>query len=124
MAAAVLAEIGARDPHPPVLGGVGQHAPQQLAVANLGAGLLAEGEVRLADPHGERVAHPLQLGEAGHPRRAGRRADAGLDLEAGKGLGGEPRELALEAADLAAQLGAGEALVAPRAQRSRRVQCK
>lgn len=115
--AAVLADIGAGDLHPLVAGRGGQHPLQQLAVARLQVGALAQGELRLADPHRERVAHPLQLLEAGHPRGSHRCLDPSIDREAGKGLCREPRQLPLQTADLAAQLGAGEALVAPRSQR-------
>jgi hypothetical protein len=104
-----------------VLGGGVEHATQQLAVLRLQLGPLAEGEAGAGDPCGERVAHPLQLAEAGDPRLAPGRGDAGVDLDPGEGLDHEAGELALEAADLAAQLGASEALVAPHSKRVQRV---
>ena len=72
----------------------------------------------VGDPVGERVAHPLELAEAERPRLAETAATAGVDLEAREGLGDERDELVLEAADLAAQLGSREALVAADAERT------
>jgi len=121
VAAAGLADVGAGDPHPPVLGGRVEHAPQQLAVLGLELGLIAQGEAGGSDPVGQRVADPLQLPEAGDPGRAARRGDPGVDRDPRKGLGDEATELALEPPDLPAQLSAGEALVAPHPKRNRRI---
>jgi hypothetical protein len=121
VAAAVLADVGAGDADPLVAGRVGEHAAQQLAVARLHLVSLGERPSRLADARRERVAHPLQLAEAGDPRRARAGADAGLDRAQREGLRGETGQLALEAPDLTAQLGPREALVGPRAQRFQRV---
>lgn len=112
MAAAVLADVGAGDADPLVSGGVGEHAPQQLAVALPKLGLPGERPARLADPLSQRVPHTLQLLKAGDPRRACRRINPSLDPAQGEGFGNETRQLALEAPDLAPQLGAREALVA------------
>jgi hypothetical protein len=120
----MLADVGAGDANPLVSGGVGEHAAQQLAVALPELGLLGERPPRLADPLGQRVAHPLQLLEAGDPRRTPRRADAGLDLAQREGLGGKPGQLELQTPDLAPQLGPREALVASDAKRAQRVSFK
>ena len=66
---------------------------------------------RLGDPLGELVAQLLQLAEVEDPRLGGHRGDAVLDLDPAEGLGEEAGELALEMADLAPQLGPGQALV-------------
>ncbi len=113
VAAAGLAEVGAGDPHPLVLGGGGEHTLEQLAVARLQLGPAAQRPPRLRGPRGERVAHPLELGEAGDPRPRRRRGDGDIDLEPREGLGPQPRQLPLQPPDLAPQLGAGEPLVAP-----------
>ena len=82
---------------------------------------LVERQARLADPRREVVAHPLQLAEAEHPRLDGEGADLAADLDSPECLGEEARHLALEAADLASQLGAREALVDPCAKPSESV---
>ena len=112
MSATVLADVGTGDADPLVSGGVGEHALQQLAIALPELGLLGQRPTCIADPLGQRVAHPLELLQAGDPGRPLRRADAGLDRAQRESLGSQPRELTLEAPDLAAQLGAREALVA------------
>ncbi len=119
--AAGLADVGVGDAHPLVLGGGLQHAAQQLAVLGLGLGLVAEGLAGAGDSCRERVAHLLQLTEARDPRLAMRSGDAGIDLDPREGLDHETRELALEAADLAAQLSPSEALIAPHPKRVGRV---
>lgn len=116
VAAAVLADVLAGDAHPLVLGGSGEHAAEQLPVARLQPGLAAQRVARLGDPPGEAVAHPLQLSQVGDVRDA-RRPDAGRDRQPREGLRREPQQLPLEAADLAAQLGPREALVASDQQR-------
>ena len=119
MAAAGLADIGAGDPHPLEVRRVGQHPLEQLAVASLELGPLVERQARLADPLGKFVAHPLQLAEAEHPRLAATAAHRGVDLDPAEGLGEQPGQLVLEPGDLAPQLGAGKALVAPDPKRKR-----
>jgi hypothetical protein len=121
VAAAGLADVGAGDAQPLVLGGRGQHPPQQLTIARLDLGLPGERGPGGGDPRRERVAHLLQLPEAGDPRLPEARGNPGVEREPGEGLGREARELVLEAADLAAQLGAREALVAPYSKRAERV---
>jgi hypothetical protein len=105
-----------------VLGGGVEHAAQQIAVLSLELGLVPERLARTRDPFCQGIAHPLQLPQVRDSRFALRRSDAGLDLDSRKGLDHEVRELTLEAADLSAQLGASEALVAPHPKRDRRIQ--
>ncbi len=113
MTAPRRADVGARDPQPLEIRGRGKHPLEQLPVAGLDLGSLAEGAARLGDPGREGVADPLQLAEADQPRLASRGWHPDVDLDTGKRLGGKAAELVLEAADLAPQLGASEALVAP-----------
>lgn len=114
MAAARLADVGAGDAQPLVLGGRGEHPLQQLAVGGLDLGALGERLACRGDPRHQRVADPLQLAEADDARLARRRRHAGLDREARERLGREPRQLPLQAADLAPQIGSRQALVALR----------
>ncbi|HEX3174026.1 MAG TPA: hypothetical protein VHQ43_07395 [Solirubrobacterales bacterium] len=60
VAAARLADVGARDPQPLEVLGPDQHPPQQLAVVGLELLALAQGTARLGDPRGEPVAHFLE----------------------------------------------------------------
>lgn len=119
MTATRLADVGARDPHPLVLGRRLDHATQQLPVAGLQLPLPAQPDPRLGDAAGERVTHTLQLVEAGEPRTARRRGHARVDRETRERFGGEMGQLALEPPDLAAQLSASEALVAVDSKRNR-----
>jgi len=84
---------------------------EQLAVAGLELGPRGERFPRLGDAIGEIVADPLEVAEVEDARRRSRTRDLAIDLDAGKGLGSEAPELALEAADLRAQLGAGRVLI-------------
>jgi len=120
MAATRLADIGARDTQPLVLGRRGQHFLQQLAVLGLQLAPLLERGTGLADAFGKRVAHPLKLVEPRDTGLAVSGRDAGVQGKPGEGLSAKPRELVLEATDLAAQLGAGEALVASHSKRRKR----
>jgi len=63
----------------------------------------------LAEPRRERVANPLELGHAEHPRAAGG-ADPPLDPAAGERCREQLTQPALEQRDLAAQLGPDPAL--------------
>ncbi|HVY77972.1 MAG TPA: hypothetical protein VG898_05660 [Solirubrobacterales bacterium] len=121
MAAARLTDVGAGNSHPLVLGGGDQHPLEQLAVARLQFVLPAQGASGLGDAVGEGVADALQVLQARYPRRTRPGGHLSIDGDAGEGLGGEPRELVLEAANLPPQLGAGEALVTPHSQRRERV---
>ena len=116
-----FANIGARDSQPLVLGGRSQHAAQQLAIAGLQFALRLQRNARHSDPLGKRVAHLLELIEAGNPRFGEVTANRGIDDDARKGLDGETGELVLEAGNLAAQLGAREALIASHPKRRERL---
>jgi hypothetical protein len=70
-----LAEVGARDPHPPELGGRGDHFSQQLAVSGLDPGALSQIDARLGDKLGQIVAQLLELAEVEDPRRHRARGD-------------------------------------------------
>jgi hypothetical protein len=121
VAAARLADVGARNPQPLVVGGRGQHAAQELAVAGLQLPLLPERHPRCGDPLGQRVPYPLQLLQAGYPRLREMPGDGGLKGEPRKCLNSKAGELVLETGDLAPQLGAREALVASHSKRRERV---
>ena len=111
-----LADVGAGDPQPLVLRGRGQHVLQQLAVAGLELILLAQGLAGMSDPAGERIADSLELGEIGNARLCVARGYPDVEREAREGLGTQAGELVFQAADLATQLSAREALVASRPQ--------
>ena len=117
MATAGLADVGAGDLQPLVPGGVVEHPLQQLAVARLELGLIAQTAARLADAPGERVAHGLQVAEPERPRLGRDGGYAGVELETGEGLGHQGAELRFEPADLATQLDPSEPLVAIDANR-------
>jgi hypothetical protein len=111
VAAAGLTDIGAADSQPAVAGRVGQHRGEQLAVGGLDRGALGERPLRRGDLAGKRVADLLELTEVEHPRRPGGGGDPVRDADPAEPLDEQPAQLALELADLAAQLGAREALV-------------
>jgi hypothetical protein len=112
VAAARLADVGPRDPQPLEVPRPLQHPLQQLAVAGLELLPLAQGGASRADARGEGVANQLQATELERAVAIARGRHPRVDLESREGLGDERRELALEAADLPPQLGAGEPLVA------------
>lgn len=114
VATARLADVGAGDSHPPVLGGRRQHLPQQLAVALLQLVAPAQCDAGIGDPRREGVPDALQLAEIGDPRRPRRRRDPRVHRESREGLGREPGQLSLEAPDLTPQLGPREPFVAAR----------
>ncbi len=114
MPAAGQAEVGAADPHPAVVAGRLDQGVQQFAVGRLGGGLRGERGAGLAGTLGKRVAQALELAEVEQARRRGGRADPVGDGDAAEAVEGEAGQLELEVADLAAQLGAGEALVGRR----------
>ena len=116
-----LADVGARDPHPLVLGRRRQHLLEQIAIARLQLVLLAQGLSRQGDSIGQGVADLLELLETGDTGRGKAGWDPGLERESRKGLSAEAGKLVLEAADLAAQLRAREALVASNSKRRERV---
>jgi hypothetical protein len=110
-AAAGLADVGAADPEPLVVGRGGEHLAEQLAVALLEVAALGQGPTGLGDAVGQLVADPLQLAEVENPGGAGGRGDRGVELDPAEGLGKQARELVLEPPDLAAQLATGKRLV-------------
>ena len=112
-----LADVRTGDPQPLMLGRRRQHAAQELTIAGLQFALCLQRQARRGDPLGKRVAHLLQLVEAGHPRFGEMTGNRSVDDDARKGLGREAGELMLEAGDLAPQLGAREALVASHSKR-------
>lgn len=89
MAAAGLADIGARDLQPLVLGRGGQHPLQQLAVAGLELGLRPQLAPCSADPSCQRIADRLQVAEIQRPRLTRDRRNSGIDLQAREGVGKE-----------------------------------
>jgi hypothetical protein len=121
VAAAGRADVVARDPQPLVLGGGGQHAFQELAVAGLEVVLSAQRPARVGEPIRKRVANALQLVEAGDARLAEGSWNAGVEIETEKSLGAEARQLVFEPADLAPQLNTREALVASHLKRREHV---
>lgn len=121
VATAGLTDVGAGDPHPLVLGRRREHLLEQLSIARLQLILPVQGPARLGDPVGEGIADALQVLQPGHPRSARSGGHLGIDRNPRKGLGCKKCELVLEAADLAPQLGAGEALVAPHPKHRERV---
>jgi hypothetical protein len=110
-AAAGLTDVLATDLHPPVVPRRVQHLAQQLAVAGLDQGPLAQRQARLGDSLRERIPHPLQLSEVEDPRLGGNRPDPVAELNPAEGLAEESGQLALEPAHLAAQLDARGVLV-------------
>jgi hypothetical protein len=121
VAAAGLADVGAGDPQPLVLGRRGEHPLEQLAVAGLDHRALAQGDVGGGDPVAERVPHLLQLLQPGDPRLGETGRHARVELEPGKSLSRETTQLVFEPADLTAQLDPREALVAPHPERAERL---
>lgn len=98
--AAGLADVGARYPHPFVLGGRSQHALQKLAVAGLELGTLSQSQPCLPDPRRQRIADRLQVAQVEGPRLAGDGGDTGVDLHTREGLGEQRGELRFEASYL------------------------
>jgi hypothetical protein len=111
-AAAGLADVGAGDPQPLVLGRSGQHPLEQLTVARLECGALSQLKPGLAYPGRQGVADSLQLAQAKRPRLTRNGADSGVNREARKGLGDKRAKLGFEAPDLTPQLNPCKPLVA------------
>ena len=111
VAAAGLADVGAADRAARgSSAGAASSAVRSSRLAVSTAARSASACARVADAGRERVAELLELTEVEHPRRPGG-ADPVRDLDPAQPLGDEARQLQLELADLAAQLGAGEPLV-------------
>jgi hypothetical protein len=112
VATAGLADVGAGDSQPLVLGRRSEHPLQQLAVAGLELCPFLQPQPRGADPGRERIANGLEVAEVERPRLLRAGSDAGVDLDPGEGVGEERAELGLETADLPPQLGTRQPLVA------------
>jgi hypothetical protein len=94
-----------------VFGGRSEHVAQELAVTLLQLVALTQRDASLGDPSRQGVAHPLQLTEIGNSRRSCRAGRASVNPKSREGLGREAGQLALEAPDLAPQLGTSKSLV-------------
>jgi hypothetical protein len=112
-------DVSTRDLHPLEVSWRVQHPTQQLAIVRLQLLALAQRLSRSGDPLGERVSHPLQLIEAGDARLTKATRHTGIEVNPGECLDAETRELVLQASDLTAQIGTGEALVASHMKRSK-----
>jgi hypothetical protein len=111
VAAAVQAEVLARDPDPlEVLGG-GEHPLDQRPVLVLDPAPLDQRLPRLGHAVGEAVAQRLELAEVEQPRAGGNRLDPVGHLGVAERLAEEGCQLGLELGDLATQLAARPALV-------------
>jgi hypothetical protein len=91
---------------------------QELLVGSLDQGALGEDQSRLGDPVGQLVADRLQLAEIEDPWLGGETGDRGIDPDPAEGFSEEPGKDSLEAADLAAQLAASQALVGSRMKKA------
>lgn len=120
MLAPALADVLVRDPEPAEAAGLGDHPLERLPVSLLRVGATRQLGLSLAKPYRERVANPLEIGDAEDPRAPGRR-DRIADSPARERGREELRELMLESADLAPQVGAHPPLVI--ARRRPRGQC-
>ncbi len=112
-----LADVFARDPNPLELGGPGDHLLEQRAVAAVEIRSLLVDLLGVGDPRGERIADSLQLAKPDHPRLASASRNLELELQAREGIREESCQLVLQAADLAPQLSACEALIASHPKR-------
>lgn len=99
MAAAGLADVLAGDPDPAVAIRLSDHRLEQAPVRLLDLAASLELGLSLAQPHGERVADPLELGYTEHPGAA-HGAHPPLESLAGEGGGEELAEPPLERGDL------------------------
>ena len=72
MLAAGLADVLVGYPDPAVVLGRGDHRLHQAAILLLDPPPASKLGLRLAEPGGERVPHPLQVGDAEHPRSTDR----------------------------------------------------
>jgi hypothetical protein len=115
--AAGLADVGAADPHPAVVARRLDQGGEKFAAGGLGRGPRGERGAGIAGTLGEGVAQALELAEVEQARRRCGRSDPVGDGDAAEAIEGEAGQLELEPADLAAQLGAGKALVAVDAKR-------
>ena len=109
VSAARLADVLVGHPNPPVALGLGDHRLDQAAIVLLDLSPAVELGLRLAEPGGERVADPLQLGDPQHPRPPDR-ANRPVDPLTGEGGGEQLAESLLQQGDLPAETLAGGTL--------------
>lgn len=109
MPTAGLADVLVREADPAEALRLGDHRFEQAAVRLLCVRSPGDLALCLAEPVGERVADSLELGDREEPRAADR-ADVPVDALTWERAREELGEPALERADLAAELGAGETL--------------
>jgi hypothetical protein len=103
VAAARLADIGAADADPGVALRGDEHVGEKVAVCLLDEGALGERTVGFGEAGRERIADLLQLTEVEDARRPDG-VDPVRDVDPAETFGDQPGELALELADLPAQL--------------------
>jgi hypothetical protein len=108
--AAALADVLVRHHHPAMALRRGDHRLEQPPVRLLDLGLTGELGAGVADAPHERVADPLEVPRREDPGAADR-ADSPVEPLAGKRGREQLSELALERADLAAQVVAGAAIL-------------
>jgi hypothetical protein len=100
---APLADVLSGDTHPPVALGRGDHVLEEATVCLLDLAAPRELCLRVAQPHREPVANPLQLGDAQHARPADR-TDGPVETLARKGGCEDLAEPLLEHRDLATKV--------------------
>jgi hypothetical protein len=110
VAAARLADIGAADADPRIALRGDEHVGEKFAVRLLDEGPVGERAVGVGEAGRERVANLLQLTEVEDARRPGGVDPIG-DVDPTEPFDDQPGELALELADLPAQLRTGAGLV-------------
>ncbi len=86
MAAARFPDVGARDPHPLVLGRRVEHLAQQLAIVRLELLTLGQSRASPANPLGQRIPHPLKLFQPRDPRFGKATGNLSVDIKPRKGL--------------------------------------
>ena len=109
MLATAIADVLIGDDHPAVLRGLGDHPLEQATVRLLDVRLPPQLRLGVAQAQRECVAYPLQLAGRQHPRTA-HGTDLPLEAPTRKGRREELAQPPLEVADLAAQVGAGQAV--------------
>lgn len=121
VAATGLADVGARNPHPLVLGGSVEHPLEQLAIAGLQITALGQGGASPGDPLRQRIPHPLELFQSSHPRRGEATGDLRVNAEPRKSLSAQTRQLMLQPPDLTSKLRARKPLAASNPKRGERL---
>ena len=111
MAAAGLADVLVRDPHPLVIVGRVGHSLDQAPIELLDVAGVIQDALDVGESGRERVADALELIDREHPRSAAGGGDAELDPLAREREREQLRHLRLHRRDLAAQVGTRGALV-------------